>query len=163
MYLVSCTNTHHDVTDSVNHGMVKNTKIWISWEWNIIFPRNKKITNLCLRWHILRSYRFVEEVTFKQFKILSIRLRQICSFIRFMWKIEVFKDEFNIYLKLLQESCIKSYDFVYLTAIIVCVAPSLLPIRGKRKKKVKCHSVWNLRRLLVMVIFGQLLDSENAK
>ena len=24
---VSCTNTHHDVTDLVNHGMVKNTKI----------------------------------------------------------------------------------------------------------------------------------------
>ena len=27
MYLVSCTNTHHDVTDLVNHGMVKNTKL----------------------------------------------------------------------------------------------------------------------------------------
>ena len=24
-YLI-CTNTHHDVTDLVNHGMVKNTK-----------------------------------------------------------------------------------------------------------------------------------------
>ena len=37
---VSCTNTHHDVTDLVNHGMVKNTKIWISWECNIIFLWN---------------------------------------------------------------------------------------------------------------------------
>ena len=27
---VSCTNTHHDVTDLVNHGMVKNTKTLIS-------------------------------------------------------------------------------------------------------------------------------------
>ena len=27
--------------------------------------RNKKILNLCLRWHILRSYRFSAEVTFK--------------------------------------------------------------------------------------------------
>ena len=45
--------------------MVKNTKTWISWERNIIFLRNKKILNLCLRWHILRSYRFVAEVTFK--------------------------------------------------------------------------------------------------
>ena len=27
MHLVSCTNTHHDVTDLVNHGMVRNTKI----------------------------------------------------------------------------------------------------------------------------------------
>ena len=26
VYLVSCTNTHRDVTDSVNHGMVKNTE-----------------------------------------------------------------------------------------------------------------------------------------
>ena len=26
MYLVSCTDTHRDVTDSANHGMVKNTK-----------------------------------------------------------------------------------------------------------------------------------------
>ena len=62
---VSCTNTHHDVTDLVNHGMVKNTKTWISWERNIIFLWNKKILNLWLRWHILRSYRFVAEVTFK--------------------------------------------------------------------------------------------------
>ena len=63
MYLVSCTNIHRDVTYSVNHGMVKNTKTWISWEQNIIFLRNKK--NMCPRWHILRSYRFVAEVTFK--------------------------------------------------------------------------------------------------
>ena len=27
MHPVTCTNTHHDVTDLVNHGMVKNTKI----------------------------------------------------------------------------------------------------------------------------------------
>ena len=67
MYLVSCTNTHCDATDSVNHRMVKNTKTWISWEWNIIFLRNKNFFNLCLRWHILRSYRFVAEVTFKNF------------------------------------------------------------------------------------------------
>ena len=63
MHLILCTNTHCDVTDLVNHGMVKNTKTWISWERNIIFLRNKKI-NLCFRWHILRSYRFVVEVTF---------------------------------------------------------------------------------------------------
>ena len=49
----------------VNHGMVKNTKAWISWERKITFLRNKKNLNLCLRWHILRSYHFVVEVTFK--------------------------------------------------------------------------------------------------
>ena len=66
MHLVSCTNTHRDVTDLVNHGMVKNTKTWISWERNIIFLRNLNILNLCFRWHILSSYRFVGEVTFKE-------------------------------------------------------------------------------------------------
>ena len=32
-----CTNTHHDVNDLVNHGMVENVKTWICWEWNIKF------------------------------------------------------------------------------------------------------------------------------
>ena len=49
----------------VNHGMVKNKKTWISWERNIIILQNKKIPNLCFRWYILRSYRFIAEVTFK--------------------------------------------------------------------------------------------------
>ena len=65
MHPVLCTNTHHDVIDLVNHGMVKNTKTWISWKRNIIFLRNKKILKLCFRWHILRSYRLLAEVTFK--------------------------------------------------------------------------------------------------
>ena len=64
MHTVWCTNTHDDVSDLVNHRMVKNTKTWISRERKIIFLRNKKILKLCLRWHILRSYHFVAEVTF---------------------------------------------------------------------------------------------------
>ena len=51
MYLVSCTNTDHDVTNLVKHGMVKNKKIRISSERNVTFLRNKQILNL-------RSYRF---------------------------------------------------------------------------------------------------------
>ena len=66
LHPVPCTNTHHDVTDMLNHGMVENIKTWISWERNITFAWNKKILNLCVRWHILRSYRFVAEVTFKE-------------------------------------------------------------------------------------------------
>ena len=31
MQLVSCTKTHHDVTDFLGIGMVKNTSTWISW------------------------------------------------------------------------------------------------------------------------------------
>ena len=64
MQLVSCTNTHHDVIEFVDLRMVKHTKTWISWQWNINFFWNKEILNLCLRWHILSSYRFVAEVIF---------------------------------------------------------------------------------------------------
>ena len=62
---VSGTNTHHDVTDLVNHRTVKNIKFWMSQERNITFLWNKRILNMCLRWYILRSHRFVAEVTFK--------------------------------------------------------------------------------------------------
>ena len=66
-YIQNCTvfrtYTHHDVTDLLYHGMAMNRKTWISWKQNITFLRNKKILNLYLRWHILRSYRFVAEVT----------------------------------------------------------------------------------------------------
>ena len=62
---VSCTNIYYDVRDILYHGMITNTKAWMSWERNITFLRNKKILNLGLRRHILRSYCFVAEVIFK--------------------------------------------------------------------------------------------------
>ena len=77
MNLVSCTNTHCDVIDLVNHGKVKNTKTWVSSEQNIIFLRNKKILNLCFRWHILRSYHFVAEVTFNENKKINEKLTDL--------------------------------------------------------------------------------------
>ena len=49
MHLVACTNTHYDVTDFVDPGMVKNTKTLIPPERKITFLRNKKDLNLCLR------------------------------------------------------------------------------------------------------------------
>ena len=69
----TCPMYHHEVTDLVNHGMVKNTKTWMSSERNITFLRNKKILNPCLRWHILRSYHFAKEVTFKSHLFLKIQ------------------------------------------------------------------------------------------
>ena len=42
MHLVLCTNTYHDVADSVNNGMVKNSKTWISWAQKITLLYNKK-------------------------------------------------------------------------------------------------------------------------
>ena len=90
MHPVLCTNTHHDVTDLVNHGMVKNTKTWISWKRNIIFLRNKKILNQCLRWHILRSYRFLAEVTFK-IRLVTLPLP--------FYKLKVFLKWFGQFLK----------------------------------------------------------------
>ena len=61
---ISCTNTYNDVTDLVNHGMSKNTKTWISWEWNIMFMWNTKILNLCLI-DTFWEDQVVAEVTFK--------------------------------------------------------------------------------------------------
>ena len=65
MLLVSCNNTHHDITFFVNHEIVKYKKIWISWEWNITVLWNRKIINLCLTRHIWRNYCNYYEVTFK--------------------------------------------------------------------------------------------------
>ena len=42
MHHGSCTNTHNDVTDLVNHKMVKNAKAWISREQDITFLQVKK-------------------------------------------------------------------------------------------------------------------------
>ena len=70
---VSCTNVHHDVTDLVNQGMANKTKTWISWQPNMNFPQNKTILNLCFIWHILRSYRFLAEVTFNIFSKVKLR------------------------------------------------------------------------------------------
>ena len=80
-YIQKCTlshllNTHRGVTDLVNQGMVKNTKTWISWERNITFLQNKKF--LCIRWHILRSYHSVTEVTFK-FLLSVIRISRFSN------------------------------------------------------------------------------------
>ena len=74
LHPVSCTDIHHDVTDLVNHGMLKNTKTRISWEWNITFQQNKKTVSLCLKWHILRNYCFVLELTFKMHCFAKIKL-----------------------------------------------------------------------------------------
>ena len=72
MHPVSCTNPHRDITDLENHGMVKNTENWICWEWNITVLWNQKFLNLCLRWHIFRSYHLVAEVTFKLQYVFSL-------------------------------------------------------------------------------------------
>ena len=64
MHPVSCTNTHHDVTDFANHWMVLKTE---SWEWNINFPRNEKIPNLCHRLLVLRFFGLVADLTCKSF------------------------------------------------------------------------------------------------
>ena len=80
LYLVWWTNTHLDITDSVNHEMVQNTKTWITWEQNKIFLWNQKIINLWLRWHILRSYHFVAEVTFKLQISWLFRIRSFLTF-----------------------------------------------------------------------------------
>ena len=71
-----CLSTHN-LTDSVNHGMVKNTKAWISWEWNINFLWNKKNLNLCRRWNILRSCRFVNFLLWSIYPSMIIHHEQL--------------------------------------------------------------------------------------
>ena len=62
MLRVSCTNTRHDVSDLVNHGIVKMKNMKIL---RIIFQRDKKKNfNLRFKLGILRSYHFVAEITF---------------------------------------------------------------------------------------------------
>ena len=86
--LVISINYPSFVNDLVNHGMVKNTKTWISRERNITFLKNKKILKLCLRWRILRKYRFLAEVTFntnrkkqcKQFLMSTEKIMQAFFF-----------------------------------------------------------------------------------
>ena len=68
----SCLMNHHDITDLVYHGVVKNAKTGISWERSITFLRNKKKFKLCFRWHILRRHRFVPEVTLNTTKPLFV-------------------------------------------------------------------------------------------
>ena len=62
----------------------------ISQEQNITFLWNKKKINQCLRWHILTTYYFVAEVTFKYFidcmylgKIFDWRFKNNIANIRF--------------------------------------------------------------------------------
>ena len=61
------------------NGMVRNTKTWISWERKIRFLQNKKIINLYRKWHILISYRFSTEVTFKLIFLHNITRRLFLS------------------------------------------------------------------------------------
>ena len=72
MYLVSCADTHHDVTDLVNHELNKNKKNLNILRTKQNFSMKQKILNLCISWHILRSCRFVAEVTFKHYPLIRL-------------------------------------------------------------------------------------------
>ena len=85
---VSRANTHHDVTEFENNGIAKNTKTWISWERNIFFLRNEKILNLYLKWHILRSYRSVTEVTFNSAHETFFVIRTFLP-VNFFWQLSI--------------------------------------------------------------------------
>ena len=65
MYPVVCTNTHHHITDLVNHGWVKIQKVEYLENRTYFFCKLKKFLNCASDDTILRSYRFLVEVTFK--------------------------------------------------------------------------------------------------
>ena len=67
---------------TLSHVLIMTSKIWwITGGLNIqkleylengtYFSTKWKILNMCLRWHIFRSYRFVAEVTFKIWNICA--------------------------------------------------------------------------------------------
>ena len=64
--LVSKDIFKNDVTDLIRYELVKITKTWIPWERNITFLQKKKFI-ICASdyecWDILRSYRFIVELT----------------------------------------------------------------------------------------------------
>ena len=42
MHSVSCTNTHPDITDFVNQGIIKNTRTWISRQGKVPYYKIKR-------------------------------------------------------------------------------------------------------------------------
>ena len=93
MHTVSCTNTHHDVTELVNHGMAKNTS---RMEHN--YSLKQKILNLCFRWHILRNYRFLAEVSFKSIHVKTHKKFCIETIYRYLYiAVPLFNNLSNIY------------------------------------------------------------------
>ena len=69
-----CTNADHDITDLVNRGVVKNTKTWISWEWNIHFEKLSFCSggNLSRTWELSFHYSFINTVC----KVMKIKTLQ---------------------------------------------------------------------------------------
>ena len=118
-----------------NHTMIKNIKTRISWERNIAFLRSKKIINLCLRWHILRSYCFAAEIIFK--KTLMVYLSSIviskCKYI--FWWVMFFKNGLCI-----------SYQFSLLNTPPP-PSPQLFPYQLDFLLKIKSTQILNLNTL----------------
>ena len=86
--------------------MVKNTKTWMSWERNIIFLRNKKILNLCVRWLILRSYHFVAEVTFNM-------LQESILWWKIIYAFHFYTNSRKLQLPILQNMSVLTVVFVF--------------------------------------------------
>ena len=150
MHPVSCTNTHHDVTDLVNHGMVKNTKALISQERYITFLWNKKILDLYLRWHILRSYFYVVEVTLKWKKYLQ-------NFQTFLsWMLDLLLKLFlltSMWLQVPTWVCMKSWLYGPLMSSTSPVHLDYSFKIGLRTKLFYCWSLNNFESSLILQFF----------
>ena len=133
MHLFSCTNTHRDVTDLVNPGMVKNTKTRISWERNIIFLRNR-----IDRWHILKSYCFVAEVTLTRTLSFIDYARSICSVV-LKWK-----QRFNVSSWLQNykhySASSKAFNSIYKPFNIMLIARTISNLNKTLLRSSNCQS-----------------------
>ena len=124
----------------------------IYWEWNITFLLNKKILNLCLRWHILRSYCFAVEVTFQAcvryflfyfiFFHLMIGLQKLRKTL-FIWSKSSFHSR-DIQIFVLPSSplflpighCYRRWSKIYL---------KVYDVINSKNKKLVTHFVWYLK------------------
>ena len=124
IYIQKCTLSCHDVIDFVNHGLFKNTETWISWEQNITFLRNKKILNLCPR-----SYRFVAEVTFKNWmqKTLDtiIGKRQKLFKNRILLHLSTISYIFDVSNKLNKNLSVTSLELIGILTILLCITSDM--------------------------------------
>ena len=77
MHSDSCTNTHHDFTDLINHGMVKNIKTFNILRTENNFSMKQKNSSSVPQMTHLRGYRFAVEVTFNKHSCIFFLARAI--------------------------------------------------------------------------------------
>ena len=92
MYPISCTNTHHDVTDLINHGMVKIQKFEYLENGTWLFYERKKSLTCALYDKLWEVIVFQRRLPLSLRRMISLHIYYIASnfqltiFINIIWK-----------------------------------------------------------------------------